>query len=193
MMQSQLFTYFLKTSLLLALLISPLVIGCSKEVRVNSNPLGADIYSQGRPLGKTPLLTSKDEIMPNWNFDGIIPTRAVVTAKKAGYEDAQKAVTEFDLPDEIMFDLVPVSLADHFENYLEQNPSLVEQTIVHAQQPVIQTSHNLDADSANLFNNGYLLVAYSGFSAEGVVNESIRQQAMKVGAAVGGILKRCVN
>jgi hypothetical protein len=170
--------------LIMLLAISPTGCVMNKHVRVTSNPPGAEVYSEGRRIGKTPLTIRAEELMPNWNWDGKIPTRATVTMTKPGYDEYRLEVTEFSVPDEISSNLVPIGVSENFENYLEQNPTLQITTVEATDQPMIQTSQNLDADSANLYSKGYLLVAYSGFSAEGVALESVKEQARKIGAAV---------
>lgn len=156
----------------------------NKHVKVASNPPGADVYSEGRRLGKTPVTIRAEELMPNWNWDGKIPTRATVIMTKPGYDDFRQEVTEFSIPDEINANLVPIGLIEHIENYLDQNPALQEATIEAMDSPVVQTSQDLDADSAILYGRGYLMVAYSGFPAEGVALESVKDLAKRVGAAV---------
>jgi hypothetical protein len=160
--------------------------GCAmhKQVNIISNPPGAEVFSEGRRIGKTPLTVRAEELMPNWNSDGRIPTRAIVMMTKPGYGEYRLEVNEFGVPDEISSNLAPIGVTENFENYLDQNPALQKATIEASDPPVVQTSQNLDSDSAKLFSNGYLLVAYSGFSAEGIAPESVKEQARKIGAAV---------
>jgi hypothetical protein len=177
---------FLMAIPILLVLVAMLTTGCAmnKHVKIVSNPPGAEVFSEGRRLGKTPLTIRAEEIMPNWNWDGRIPTRAIVTMTKPGYDEYRQEVNEFSIPDEISSNLVPIRLTEHIENYLDQNPNLQAATVETTESPVIQTSQDLDADSAALYGRGYLLVAYSGFSAEGVALESVKEQARRIGAAI---------
>lgn len=75
--------------------------GCGGQiVKIYSDPSGADVYSNRDHIGTTPLLTSKDEIMPLWSSDGVF-TRAVITLRKPGYLDYKEFVDELNMPDEI--------------------------------------------------------------------------------------------
>lgn len=100
--------------MLLALMSMAVVLcGCFDQVvRVTSNPAGAVVYSNRDCLGTTPLLTSKDEIMPLWNYHATF-TRAVITIQKAGYEDYILGVNELIMPGEIHADLKPLPGPDH--------------------------------------------------------------------------------
>jgi len=53
------------------------------------------------------LLTSKDEIMPLWSSDGVF-TRAVITLRKAGYQDFKVFVDEMNMPDVIDAKLISI-------------------------------------------------------------------------------------
>ncbi len=55
----------------------------------------------------------------------------------------------------------PIGVTENFENYLDQNPALQKPTIEASDPPGVQTSQDLDGDSAKLLGNGYLLVACS--------------------------------
>ena len=92
----------------LALVVaSSLLFGCGgKIVNIISDPSGADVYSNRDIIGKTPLLTSKDEIMPWWSSDGVF-SRAVITLKKPGFNDYKVFVNELTMPDLINATLVP--------------------------------------------------------------------------------------
>jgi hypothetical protein len=177
---------FLMAMPIVFVLVAMLTTGCAmnKHVRIVSDPPGAEVFSEGRRLGKTPLTIRAEELMPNWNWDGKIPTRATVTITKPGYDEYRQEVNEFGIPDEIRSNLVPIRLTEEIENYLDQNPTLQAATVEATDSPLIQTSQDLDVDSAALYGRGYLMVAYSGFSAEGVAPESVKEQARRVGAAV---------
>ena len=85
-----------------------LLFGCGGQiVNIISNPSGADVYSNRDLIGKTPLLTSKDEIMPNWSSDGVF-TRAVITLRKPGFDDYKVFVNELTMPDLINATMVPL-------------------------------------------------------------------------------------
>jgi hypothetical protein len=80
-------------------------------VNIHSTPSGADVYSNRDYIGKTPLLTSKDEIMPSWSSDGTF-TRAVITLRTPGYLDYKEFVNELTMPDEIRAILIPITTND---------------------------------------------------------------------------------
>jgi len=97
---------------LLAFILS----GCVGQiVKITSNPTDAGVYSNRDRIGTTPLITSKDEIMPLWNYYGTF-SRAVITIRKAGYEDFMLDVNELFMPGEIHADLVPLAVRDHADN-----------------------------------------------------------------------------
>jgi len=82
--------------------------GCGAQiVNIVSKPSGADVFSNRDLIGRTPLLTSKDEIMPLWSSDGTF-TRAVLTLRKDGYNDYKVFVNELDMPDLIDAILIPL-------------------------------------------------------------------------------------
>lgn len=82
--------------------------GCGGQiVNIVSKPSDADVYSNRDLIGRTPLLTSKDEIMPLWSSDGTF-TRAVLTLRKDGYNDYKVFVNELDMPDLIDAILIPL-------------------------------------------------------------------------------------
>ncbi len=94
------------------IIISCLIFGCGGQiVNIVSDPSGADVFSNRDNIGRTPLLTSKDEIMPLWSSDGTF-TRAVITIRKAGYHDYKEFVNELTMPDLINATLIPLQAED---------------------------------------------------------------------------------
>lgn len=93
----------------LALIVaSSLIFGCGGQiVNIVSEPPGAEVFSNRDSIGRTPLLTSKDEIMPLWSSDGTF-TRAVITLRKPGYQDYKEFVNELTMPDLINATLIPL-------------------------------------------------------------------------------------
>jgi len=90
-----------------ALISFALIAGCGGQiVKIYSEPAGAEVFSNRDHIGTTPLLTSKDEIMPLWSSDGTF-TRAVLTLRKQGYQDYKEFVNELTMPDEIRAKLRP--------------------------------------------------------------------------------------
>jgi hypothetical protein len=83
------------------------ITGCvNKIVQITSDPTGAEVLSNLERLGTTPLSTSKDEIMPFWRSD-MVPTYAVLTIRKSGFQDYKVRVSEYDMPDNINANLFP--------------------------------------------------------------------------------------
>ncbi|TFH30309.1 MAG: PEGA domain-containing protein, partial [Myxococcales bacterium] len=162
-----------------------LAAGCAlnKQIRVDSTPPAADVFIDGRRVGRTPIVVETNDLMPNRNFDGKIATRSVITVSKPGYDAYRLVVGEFSVPSRISARLVAVEIDESFENYLDRNPALREATVECADPPIMQTSRDLDAESVALYSKGYLLVAYSGYSAEGVAVDAIRRRAEKLGAS----------
>lgn len=171
-------------SLAILLVLSASACAANKQIRVNSTPPGAEVSVDGRHFGKTPLTLTTNDIMPDRVTDGRPSTQAVLTVTKPGYEEYTLILREFGLPDEINAQLKGVGIAENLENYLDQNPPLLSATVASTAPPAIQTSQDLDADSERLYRSGHLLVAYSGFSAEGIALESVKTQAQALGAAV---------
>jgi hypothetical protein len=90
------------------IIISTFLFGCSNRiVNIISEPSGADVFSNRDRIGKTPLLTSTDEILPLWSSDGVF-TRAVITIRKPGFEDYKEFVNELTMPDLISATLIPL-------------------------------------------------------------------------------------
>jgi hypothetical protein len=88
--------------------IFSLLLGCGGQiVNIVSEPSGAEVFSNRDNIGKTPLLTSKDEIMPLWSSDGVF-TRAVITLRKPGFNDYKVFVNELTMPDLINATLIPL-------------------------------------------------------------------------------------
>lgn len=90
-----------------AMMLSFLTACGGQIVNIKSDPPGADVYSNRDLIGKTPLLTSKDEIMPLWSSDGVF-TRACITLRKPGFNDYKVFVNELTMPSLIEATLVPI-------------------------------------------------------------------------------------
>jgi hypothetical protein len=111
------------------LITSSLISGCGgKVVNITSSPTGAEVYSNRDRIGKTPLFTSKDEIMPLWSSDGVF-TRAVLTLKMTGYQDYKVFVDEFDMPGEIDVKLVPSTPGDIKEKQVSGEVFSAKETV----------------------------------------------------------------
>ena len=74
--------------------------GCAvnRDIRVESDPVGADVYASSKLLGTTPLITDMDALFPNRAFDFHLSASRTLIFKKDGYKDATVAVTEFSVP-----------------------------------------------------------------------------------------------
>jgi hypothetical protein len=116
--------------LLSALLIaSSLIGGCGgKIVNITSSPTAADVYSNRDRIGNTPLLTSKDEIMPLWSSDGVF-TRAVITLRKTGYQDFKVFVDEMNMPDVIDAKLIPNTPSEIKERQVSNEVFSAKETV----------------------------------------------------------------
>lgn len=98
----------LNVSHLALVVASSVLFGCGGQiVNIVSEPPGAEVFSNRDNIGKTPLLTSKDEIMPLWSSDGTF-TRAVITLRKPGFNDYKVFVNELSMPDLINATLAPL-------------------------------------------------------------------------------------
>ena len=100
----------LNLSYVVLIAISSLLFGCSAQiVKVNivSDPSGAEVFSNQFNSGRTPLLTSKDAIIPLWDSDDVFSC-AVITLRKLGFVDYRVLVNEFSMPDLIKATLVPL-------------------------------------------------------------------------------------
>jgi hypothetical protein len=92
------------------------ITGCAnKIVQINSDPTGAEVLTNLERLGTTPLTTSKDEIMPFWRSD-MVPTYAVITIRKSGFQDYKVRVSEYDMPDKINANLFPSPVQEKIIN-----------------------------------------------------------------------------
>ncbi len=91
---------------------SSLLLGCGGQiVNIVSEPSDAEVFSNRDSIGRTPLLTSKDEIMPLWSSDGVF-THAVITLRKPGFNDYKVFVNELTMPDLINATLIPLKAED---------------------------------------------------------------------------------
>lgn len=159
----------------------------AKEVVITSEPSAAEVFVDGRLLGRTPLTTRKAELLPNWTTDGRI-TKATIVIRKAGYEDFRVFIGEFSVPSRVEAKLKLIASTENLESYLESNSALEAMTIA-ASESVIRTSHDLDAASQELYSQGYLLVGYAGYVAETVISEQLRASATKLGASLVLIIR----
>ena len=82
--------------------------GCaSQTVNIASYPSDAAIYANQDRIGTTPYMATVDQIMPLWNYNSAL-IKAVITIRKAGYEDYTVPVYNFYMPGEIKAVLVPI-------------------------------------------------------------------------------------
>ena len=86
-----------------------LLSGCAinRDIRIESEPSGAEVFASSKSLGRTPLLTDIDALFPNRIFDGQFSASRTLVFKKPGYADATVAVTEFSIPSVITLTLTP--------------------------------------------------------------------------------------
>lgn len=105
---------------ILILLSALLIIGCdeSKEVRITSDPSGAEISVDGVKLGKTPLTLKfgKDTAfaLNSWNvggmhFNNIVTLTATITSPETIVRTKTFDANNISIPDEIFFDMEPSS------------------------------------------------------------------------------------
>jgi hypothetical protein len=81
--------------------------GCVDQIiTITSNPTDAAVYVNRDRLGNTPLIISKDDLMPMWSYNTNF-TRAVITLKKEGFEDYVLKVNELYIPETIHANLLP--------------------------------------------------------------------------------------
>lgn len=154
----------------------------AKDVVIQSTPPGATVSVDGRVLGKTPLKTTKKDIMPNWFNDGAI-TSVTMMFELPLYESQSRKLSEFGVPKLIEVSLTKRALEEQFENYLSEVPTLDSQTIAANEARVVQ-SQDLDRDGAALYRKGYVLVGYLGVTAEAAPMDLIRDRAADLGAWV---------
>lgn len=88
------------------------VSGCAgKPIKIESDPSGAQVYTHcdfaSNLLGTTPLTSSLDMIMPDWDNDGSV-SKATLLFKKSGYADLKLPVSEFSLPETINVTMTPI-------------------------------------------------------------------------------------
>ena len=148
----------------------------AKDVLITSTPVGAEVVVDGKVIGKTPLKTTKKNIMPFWAYDGAI-TNATIEIRMPLYTSYSITVSEFSVPKEISAVLEQNKDALLFENYLESVDGLAERTNPSKKPASLYLSENLDADSIKLEQDGYLLVGYIGASASVVPFEMIKQKS----------------
>ncbi len=83
-------------SVLLALICSSCAV--NRDIRIESEPAGAEVYASSKLLGTTPLMTDIDALFPNRAFDMQPSASRTLVFKKNGYKDATVSVTEFSVP-----------------------------------------------------------------------------------------------
>ncbi|HRX78448.1 MAG TPA: PEGA domain-containing protein [Pirellulaceae bacterium] len=155
----------------------------AKKVEITSTPPGAEVSVDGRVIGRTPLQTSRKEIMPNWLMDGQ-STRATIEIRLPMYAPYSLTVSEFGIPKKISATLEQDKSALQFENYLETVEELREKTRASERPATLYVSDDLDADSFRLQNDGYLLVGYLGASASIVPIDMIKQKSDLLGGEI---------
>jgi len=153
----------------------------AKDVLVVSEPPGAQVIVDGRVLGRTPLNTTKKEIMPTWFTDGVL-TSAHMQIELPLYESQSRKFNEFRVPKLIEFVLVKQDLVEHFENYLQEVDGLARRSLA-STDARISSSSDPDADGRDLFGQGFVMVGYLGVTAEVAPMDLIRQRASELGAA----------
>lgn len=81
-------------------LFAVLISGCTlhREIRVDSQPVGADVYASSRLLGTTPLTTNVDALFPSRGFDFQSSDRQTLVFRKDGYADSLVAVNRWAVP-----------------------------------------------------------------------------------------------
>jgi len=90
--------------------------GCVDQViRITSTPGDAEVYANRNRLGSTPLILTKDDIMPLWGYYGTFE-QVLITVRKPGYQDYILYVNEFDLPNRIHATLPPLPPAPEPRN-----------------------------------------------------------------------------
>jgi len=103
---------------ILILLSALLAVGCdeSKEVRITSDPSGAEISVDGVSLGKTPLSVKvgKDTAfaLNSWNvggnhFNNIVTLAATITSPEKIVRTKTFDANNTSIPDEIFFNMKP--------------------------------------------------------------------------------------
>ena len=93
------------------LLILLFLTGCVDQViRITSSPTDAEVYSNRSRLGNTPLVLTKDDIMPLWGYYGSFE-QVLITIRKPGFQDYILYVNELHLPGKIHAALVPLPAA----------------------------------------------------------------------------------
>ena len=83
--------------------------GCAtnKSIQIQSSPSGADVFVDGRLMGKTPLVLTTSDIMPGRAFDAKPSTQAMLVIEAPGYSSYQLLLKEFALPDHVNAELHP--------------------------------------------------------------------------------------
>lgn len=77
----------------------------AKRFLVESTPGGADVFTIGGRIGKTPLSLSERDIYPNWYPDDQAHLYGMVILRKAGCNDYSKRLTLDDIGKGIMAQL----------------------------------------------------------------------------------------
>lgn len=76
----------------------------TKDITIDSNPAGADIWLDGEPLGKAPV-TAKAQQFPFDINTGLFPSRTI-KAQKPGYDPVEKTISWDDDKREYVVDLL---------------------------------------------------------------------------------------
>lgn len=104
-----------KPPALLLIALAGLASGCAmhREVQVDSNPPGADVYAASTLLGTTPLVTDMNTLFPSRAFEFDRSAQRTLVLKKDGYADAFVGLTEWSAPRVIDVNLQPVDAGTH--------------------------------------------------------------------------------
>jgi len=169
--------------------------GCAsnKSIPVTSNPEGATVYVDGRKIGTTPLQVTMDDLLPTRATDGKFGTSARLAVEKEGFFDWHTVVEEWSAPNSIHATLASKPIAEYYEDYSKRSPGILNSTLAPSGPPVILSSQNLDADSDQLFGQGYILIGFAGIAGEEVTQEQIVKQAQTVGAAIAVVHSRLTH
>lgn len=88
----------------------------AKEISITSEPPGAKVVVQGNELGTTPVVLSRNEIMPGWPSDFTI-TRATISVEHPLYLPQTLQVSELRMPREFHAVLERRQDLEQFEDY----------------------------------------------------------------------------
>lgn len=154
----------------------------TKEISITSEPPGARVVVQGNELGTTPVVLSRNEIMPGWPGDFTI-TRATISVEHPLYLPQTLQVSELRMPREFHAVLERRQDLEQFEDYLAEVPDLSDSTVP-APRYLVRVSDDIDTDAASLYKQGYVMVGRLGISLETVPMELIRERGAQQQAAI---------